>query len=713
MGKTEASGKITAEHLNRKAVVYLRQSSEQQVRLNTESQRLQYSLADRARELGFQQVEVIDQDLGASAALGAKERKGFQQLIAAIALGQVGMVLSREVSRLSRTDRDWCQLQEVCQVFGVLLADAERVYDLSSLDDQLVLGIKGTMSVMELKVLKMRLMEGMQAKARRGELFRKLAPGYVQDGQGHVVKDPDVRVAEAIALVFRKFGELQSVRQTYLWFHHQGIELPVNKSQGDGPRIIWKLPSHSFVAYVLRNPFYAGAYVYGQRPSQMRWVDGKLVKVTAGYREPEDCDVFIRDHHEGYISWAEYEENRRRMRGNNLKIDPDASVAAVRSGHGLLTRLLRCGRCGRKLHVRYWGRAGTAARYVCGGDYDQGGSYCLAFGGSTVDRRFGEELLRVISPLGMAASLHAVESCSQATSDERRALERQLQEAEYAARRAFEQYDEVDPRNRLVAAELEQRWNATLAEVERLTATLEELDPEPVALTMAEQEAILALGEDFARVWESPDCPPQLKKRIVATVVEEVLVDEKATEMGSQLVFTIHWKGGSHTQFEMPKPRSGIGGKTALEDVDIIRRMAVRYGDDQIARVLTKLKRRTATGKRWNVTRVASVRQRYGISGRRHARPDPEILTLAQAAAYGGVSDTTIRRLVEAEVLECNQVVPWAPWEIRREDLDAGPVRSLLQQVRETGKLDLKGVRSAGQGSLFDRPHREEQTQVS
>jgi len=710
MRHTNKSDKLTAEHLSRKAVVYLRQSSEQQVRRNTESQRLQYSLVDRARELGFQQIDVIDEDLGASAALGAKERKGFQQLIAAIALGQVGMVLSREVSRLSRTDKDWCQLQEVCQVFGVLLADAERVYDLSSMDDQLVLGIKGTMSVVELKVLKMRLMEGMQAKARRGELFRILAPGYVRDGQGQVVKDPDARVAEAIALVFGKFREMQSVRQTYLWFHHQGVELPVNKPQGDGMQIAWKLPSYSFVSYVLRNPFYAGAYVYGQRPTEIRWIDGALVKVSAGYREPEDCEVFIRDHHEGYICWAQYEENRRTMRGNNLQIDADASVAAVRSGHGLLTRLLRCGRCGRKLHVRYWGRAGTAARYGCMGDYDEGGSYCLVFGGSTVDRRFSAELLRVLSPLGMTASLAAIERCSETVSDERQALARQHQEAEYAARRAFEQYDEVDPRNRLVATELEQRWNTKLQAVERLTEALEAL-AEPAALQPADREAILSLGEDFAAVWHADDCPKDLQKKIVRAVVEEVIVAPDEAE--ENLLFTIHWKGGTHTRFEMPKPPSGVGRKTALEDVDIIRRMAVRYGDDEIARVLTKHKRHTATGKRWNVVRVASVRQRYGISGRRHATSDPQLLTLAQAAAHGEVSDTTIRRLTEAGILEYAQVVPWAPWEIRRQDLESEPVLSLLRRVRETGKLDLQGVRSVGQQSLFEAPHRQEQTQVS
>ena len=215
-------------------------SSEQQVRSNTESQRLQYALVDRARDLGFERVEVVDVDLGANASIGAKEREGFQALIASVALGEVGMVLSREVSRLSRTDKDWCQLQEVYQVFGVLLADAERVYDLRLMDDQLILGIKETMSV---------------------------------------------------------------------------VELPVNKPHEEGMRIVWQLPSQAFVSGVLHNPFCAGAYVWGQRPSEVRMVDGKLMRVSGEYREPEDCEVLIRDHHEGYIGWSEYEENRRRQRG--------------------------------------------------------------------------------------------------------------------------------------------------------------------------------------------------------------------------------------------------------------------------------------------------------------------------------------------------------------------------------------------------------------
>ena len=710
MSTNRISSKITPAHLSRKAVVYLRQSSEQQVQTNTESQRLQYALVDRAQALGFARVDVIDQDLGLSASVGAKQRPGFQALLASIVLGEVGLVLSRELSRLSRTDKDWCQLQEVCQVFGVLLGDDQQVYDLSLMDDQLVLGVKGTMSVLELNVLKLRLQEGMQAKARRGELIRLLPPGYVRDGEGQVVKDPDTRVREAIELIFGTFRTAGSLRQTHLWFHSQGVQLPVNKRRGEHMQIVWQLPSLPLVSGVLHNPFYAGAYVWGRRPAEMKWMDDRLVRTSGSPRPAKDCKVFIRDHHEAYIGWEEYEENLRHMRANNLRLDAEASVAAARSGQGLLTRLLRCGRCGRKLHVRYWGRGGTAARYACLGDYHQGGSYCLAFGGSTVDQRFCEELLKVISPWSTRASLEALERKAPSEAAARQALERQLQEVEYAAQRAFEQYDEADPRNRLVAAQLEQRWNAKLEEVETLTAQLAGHDVQQEPLSTQQQEAILLLGEHFAAVWHSDACPSVLKKKIIRTVIEEVIVEEEAE---SKLVFTIHWKGGVHTRFEMPKPPSGVGRKTALEDLDIIRRLAPRYGDDEIARVLSKLKRRTATGKRWNALRVTSVRARYKISGQRRSTPDPDVLSLAQAAQYGGVSDTTIRRLVEAKLLDNHQDVPWAPWEIQRQNLDAEPVRSLIAAVRQTGKLDLLGVRLAPEPSLFDPPHREEHTQVS
>ena len=307
MTQTDLSGKLTPDHLCRKAVVYLRQSSLAQVRHNTESQRLQYALTETARGYGFQRVEVIDRDLGASASSGARVRSGFKQLLASIALGEVGLILSRELSRLSRTDKDWCHLLELCQLFNTLIADAENLYDLNRMDDQLVLGIKGTLSVVELKTLKFRLQQGREAKARRAELVHCLAPGYVQDLPRQIVKDPNQRVQEAMALVFSKFDELGSIRQTHRWFHEERVELPVNKAVAGHMQICWQLPTMSFVSDVLHNPLYAGIYVYGRRPTEVVIKDGQALKRQTSYRPAEAASVFLPGHHAGYIDLDHYQ----------------------------------------------------------------------------------------------------------------------------------------------------------------------------------------------------------------------------------------------------------------------------------------------------------------------------------------------------------------------------------------------------------------------
>jgi DNA invertase Pin-like site-specific DNA recombinase len=693
------NSKIQAQHLGRRAVVYLRQSSEKQVKENRESQRLQYALADRARDLGFKKVEVIDSDLGLSAGLGAGRREGFDRLIAAVAVGEVGMVLSREVSRLSRTDKDWCRLLEVCQLFGTLIADADNIYDLGLMDDQLILGIKGTLSVVELNVLRMRLQAGMEEKARRGEMIRLLPPGYVCDGTGKVLKDPDRRVQEAMEMVFGKFREIKSVRQTFLWFHGQGVELPVNKSMGERIEVHWQLPTYGFVKDVLQNPFYAGAYVWGRRPQEKIFEGGKLRRRQGKARRPEECRVFIRSHHEGYIDWESFEENNKLIRANSLVNTRDEAVGAVRAGQGLLSGLLRCGWCGRKLHVRYWGKSGTAARYLCKGDFHLGGKYCLAFGGSTVDRRFGEELVRVVSPLGVRAGLEAMVRHRSQRDEQCRALRLQLEQMDYEAKRAFEQYNEVDPRNRLVASELERRWNEKLEEVESLKAALAEKEKEAVVLTEEEEEEIIELGERFGEVWASEVCPPQVKKKIIRTVVEEVMVN--LDEEKNVLSFTIHWKGGCHSRFEMPKPVSGVGRKTSLDDLEVIRAMAARYRDSEIARVLTKLGRRTGKGNRWNEQRVKTIRLRHNIKRELRSTQDLDVLTLGAAAKYCQVSQTTIKRLVASGVVKKEQVVPWAPWEVCCSDLDSEKVRKILDCLRETGKLVIEGDDSGAQESLF------------
>jgi DNA invertase Pin-like site-specific DNA recombinase len=694
-----ANSKLTAERLARKAVVYLRQSSPGQVQHNLESQRLQYALADRARALGWRTVEVIDTDLGWSASVGAPPRDGFDRLLAAVALGEVGIVLSRELSRLSRTDKDWCHLLELCGIFDTLVGDHEQVYDVNLLDDQLVLGIKGTLSVVELKVLKQRLLAGMEAKAQRGALIRVLAPGYVPDDRGQIVKDPNVRVQEAITLIFQTFRRTWSARQTFKWFHDQDIALPVNRARDGHVDLVFQLPTLSFISDVLRNPIYAGAYVYGRRPTEVRLVEGRLRRRQGRERQPTEARVFIADHHEGYIDWAMYEEHRRRLRRNTLRHEREEGTGAIRAGLGLLTRLLRCGRCGRKLHVRYYGQRGTAARYLCLGDFPAGGRYCLGIGGSAVDRRITEEVLGVLSPLGMRASLQAVEELGRKDSARREALGRQLEEAEYVARRAFEQYNAVDARHRLVAGELERRWNAALEEVDRLRATLSELDKAAPVVSEEQRAAVLALGDDFAAVWERAACPPELKKKLLRTVLEEIIVTHD--EASDTLSFVLHWAGGTHTALTMPKPRSGGGQPTALEDLELIRRMAVRYGDDQIAGVLNKLGRRTGKGRRWNQERVATARRTHDIPGQTRATPDPEILSLGRAASAFQVSDTTIKRLVRSGLLTVEQVAPWAPWEIRRADLEAEPIRRILDHLRRTGELLLAGGTSAPQPSLF------------
>src|SRR5246127_4871933 len=291
--------KIKPEHLARKAIVYLRQSSEKQVRQNKESQLLQYAVAERVRALGWKQVEIINSDLGSSAGLASAQREGFERVLSLVALGEVGIVGSREVSRLSRTDRDWCRLLEVCQIFGTLIADEQQVYDLSYLDDQLVLGIKGTLSVVELKVIRQRLLAGQESKARRGEMFKRLPVGYAKDAVGKVALYPDQRVCEAIRLVFAKFRELWSVRQTFQWFRDHDVELPANPIHGT--RLVWKIPTQSLVADILRNPFYAGAYVWGRRPMETSLIEGRLKKRQGAFRRPQECRVFIAGHHSGYI----------------------------------------------------------------------------------------------------------------------------------------------------------------------------------------------------------------------------------------------------------------------------------------------------------------------------------------------------------------------------------------------------------------------------
>ena len=690
--------KITAVHLSRRAVVYIRQSSEGQVRNNIESKELQYSLINLARNLGFHEVEINDEDLGVSAAVAAKRREGFERLLGAVALGQIGLILCRELSRLLRTDKDFCQLVELCQLFDTLIGDEQSIYNVSRMDDQLVLGIKATMSVVELKILQMRLAAGKENKAKRGELYPRLPPGYVLDATQHVVKDPNQRVQEAIKLIFKKFREIRSIRQTFKWFRDNEIELPVTQPCGGKLAVIFQVPRQTFVAAVLHNPFYAGVYTWGRRPTEVQWRDGRLRKRQGRTLAPDQARVFLLDHHEGYIDWATFEENQRMIQRNDFRGDSDETAGVSRSGSGLLAGLLRCGRCGRKLYVRYRGKSGTNARYLCTGDFAVGGGrYCLGFGGASVDDRISEEILRVLSPLGIRASLTAREQLAGQQDERRHAMQLSIEQLEYDAARAFEQYNEVDPRNRLVASELERRWNVKLEALDHARSVLTELDIQYQPVSVEERRALMAFGERFADVWHHEKCPVEIKKQLVRSLIDEIIVNEEP--LGT-LTLIVHWKGGIHSSFEMRKSNAKEKRKTSADDLEVIRKMAVRYGDDVIARVLNQLGRRTGAGKPWSQVSVKSARRIYGIEGHTHSVVDPEVLTLQAAVRYTGTSDTTIKKLVDGGVLPMHQVVPFAPWEIRRADLDSERVRAILEHLKRTGRLVL-GDTSAVQGKLF------------
>lgn len=677
--------KITSEHLGRRAVVYVRQSSEHQVRHNLESQRMQYDLVGRAQALGWTHVDVIDADLGVSAGVGAV-RAGFDRLLAAVARGEVGIVFAREVSRLSRNDKDFCRLVELCQAFGTLLGDGEQVYDPALMDDHLVLGIKGTLSVVELRTLRLRLIQGMQNKAKRGEFRKKLPVGYAYDELGQVRMDPDERVRQAIGYIFEVFEQTAGIRQTMLRLHQEGFECPVHRRSGPQTAVTWHLPRSSYVAMILHNPCYAGAYVWGRKPVEHQYADGRLVRKQGHRRSIDDCAVALWDHHPGYITPDQYQEHLRMMQRNDSR---RSAGSPIRTGKALLAGLLRCGRCGRLLKVNQWKTDGTAGRYLCDGTYVGGGSYCLGLPGRCLDHAIAAEMVRVLSPLGLQASVEALQAGQVKDLSRHKAIELRVEQAQYEAQVAQERYEHVDARNRLVAADLEQRWNAKLQELEQARAALAALESTQAVPHEDQHSTILWLGANFEQVWQSEHCPFDLKKRLVRAVIAEIVVDSS----DSAITLVIHWQGGSHTRLEVARPKWRTAQANSADDIAIIAKLAPRYTDDQISRVLSRQGRATGKRGRWTRLAVQNARRKHGIDGGANSKRDPDMLSLAAAQAHTGVSDTTLRRLVEAGLLVNHQTVAWAPWELRRQDLDTEPVAGILEHLRRTGRLVLHPIR--------------------
>jgi excisionase family DNA binding protein len=660
--------KITPEHLARAAVVYVRQSTAFQVAQNLESQRRQYGLAERARQLGWSDVEVIDDDLGRSGA-GAR-RPGFEKLLAAICEGRVGAVLSLEASRLARNGRDWHTLLEFCGLVGTLIIDEDGVYDPASPNDRLLLGMKGTMSEMELSVFRQRSIEAMKQKARRGELFLTVAVGYVKVGGDRIEKDADRRVREAMALVFRKFTELQTIRQVVVWYRQEKILLPALGNGAAADRITWRLPVYSTVHHMLTNPVYAGAYAFGRRTTRVTIENGRKRVVRSMQRDWRSWDVLIRDHHKGYITWAEFERNQQLI-ADNANGKRFMSRGAVRSGEALLSGLLRCARCGKKLRVRY----GQTFRYECVGAFNQmAAARCITFGGMRVDRVLAKEVLDKLQPLGVEAALAAIEARSQQRSEKKGQRELALQQARYEAARAQRQYDAADPENRLVTGELEQRWNERLVAVRDLELEIDRLNADKApALTEADRERLMALGQDLVQAWESPGATPETRKKIVRTVISEIIVDV----VGDTLDLIVHWEGGDHTRLAVKRNRAGqTRWTTDTGVVDLVRALARQMPDETIAAVLNRSGKTTGHGNSWTRGRICSLRRQYDIAIYREGeRAERGEATLDEAAAFLALSKSTIRRLIAEGALPAHQHCKGAPWIIRQTDLERDEIR--------------------------------------
>lgn len=653
--------KITADHLARRAFVYIRQSTAEQLLRNHESRRLQYGLTERAAQLGWSEVEVVDDDLGRSG--GGTARPGFERLLVAICEGRVGIVLAIEASRLARNGRDWHTLLEFCGLVGCLLADADGVYDPRLPNDRLLLGMKGTMSEMELSILRQRSLEALRQKARRGELFLTVAIGYVKVRHDRIAKDPDRRVRAAIALVFRKFAEFQSIRQVHLWLRQEAIELPAIEMGGSGARVVWKLPVYNTVHHLLTNPVYGGAYAFGRTGSRVT-VEGGRKRVVRGHRrERADWDVLIVDHHEGYIPWAEFERNQRLV-ADNATGKGVMARGAVRRGDALLAGLLRCGHCGRRLHVAYSGTHGSCVRYNCRGAHlNHGAGRCIAFGGMRVAAAVAAEVLRLLAPWGIEAALEAIDKRARDAEERRRQMELALTQARYEAELARRQYDAVDPDNRLVAAELERRWDERLGEVHRWSEQLAAFtDDERAGLSLPERERLQALGADLESAWHHPSATAVTRKRILRTVIVEIV----AKLEGDGIELLIHWLGGDHTRLSVAKNRTGQHRwRSDAEIDDLIRALARQQPDRAIAATLNRIGKRTGRGNSWTEGRVRGFRSSHGIAVHRPGEmAERGELSLEEAADRLRVSRMTVLRLIGSGTIRANQVCKGAPWAV-------------------------------------------------
>ena len=661
----ERRARIQPQHLERAAYVYVRQSSPRQVLEHLESKRRQYDLVSWARDAGWsdEHIVVIDEDQGKSGSK-ANTRTGFARLIKAVAQGLVGIVIALEVTRLSRNSPDWHHLLYLCRFTGTLIADEHTIYDPDHNTDRLVLGIRGQMSELEVETSIERMVSARWNKASRGELYMVPPAGYDFDELGQWLKSSDAAIGHAIMTVFDKFDELGSARQVFQWWQAQGLEYPVRRIRSRVHPVVWLPPTYAMFLRTLRHPIYSGTYVFGRMQSVRRLDENGVERIHLKPVERDDWRVVIHDHHDAYISWTRFVNNQERLQANAGMRSADGQSPA-REGAGLLQGLVMCGRCGRRMTLSYGGTSRSRVyQYRCmQARNQQGGSDCQVVGGKRVDQMVAQVFLEATSPCITDAVRLANEEAHQEGEALRRYWAHQVERMEYEAQRAERQYMATEPENRVVARELERRWELALIELERVRCEADQTVQSPELLDANDMEKVHLVGLELGAVWDADATTHRDRKRLLRCLIEEVQLSTEEEHYTIRVV----WKGGATTKRELVRGPAGWARRTPEETVDLVRQLAVEFDDAQIARILNKQGRRSGRGIAFTKAAIKSLRGKNKIpvctklivTDPRHGPFNAE-----QAAQQLGVSMSTVHHWLRDGILVGEQLTPGAPWRI-------------------------------------------------
>ena len=661
----ERHAKIQPQHLDRAAYVYVRQSSPRQVIDHRESQRRQYDLSDWASTAGWpgDQIVVVDEDQGKSGST-AKTRPGFARLIAAVAQGEVGIVIALEVTRLSRNSPDWHHLLYLCRFTNTLIADEHTVYDPDLSSDRLVLGIRGQMSELEVETSIERMVSARWSKAARGELYTIPPAGYDIDECGQWVKSSDESVVHAIVTVFEKLDELGSARQVFAWWRDQGLKYPVRRLRSRRHPVVWLAPTYAMFLRTLHNPIYTGAYVFGRSKSVRCLDDEGVVRTRAQRVKRDDWPVVIYDHHDAYISYDQFVRNEARLQ-ENVTMRSVGKNGPAREGAALLQGLVLCGHCGRRMSLSYGGSTRSRVyQYRCSrARGQQGGVDCQVIGGKRIDQTVVEVFLDATTPCAADAARLANEEAHRESEALRLYWAHQIERVEYEAQRAERQYMAVEPENRVVARELERRWEQALRELERVRVEAGQAIDSPELLSGDDLDKVHLLGQELQAVWNEDTTTNRDRKRLLRCLIEEVQLSTGEDHYAVRIV----WKGGATTERELVRGPAGWARRTPEDTVELVRQLAEQFDDAQIARILNKQGRRSGRDIPFTQAAITSLRgknkiprcAKIAITDSRHGPFNAE-----QAARELGVTMSTVHRWLRDGILVGEQLTAGAPWQI-------------------------------------------------